>query len=191
MPVVDTAETLRLPGQGGGDPRDLRIRSLLRRLGDRDRELAVEVGALLAGSLAQPIGVEVAPADQVGEQLAAHPLSASASMRPKSRTSAVTRAPRSSVRRSGRSSGSVERSTSVPRCSSPAAATATQTVPGLHAAARGLGLVDGVLDVGEVAGLLTGEQATLVVVHRQAAAEHLRQHVGDLDHAACRGAARR
>ena len=36
----------------------------------------------------------------------------------------------------------------------------------------------------EVPGVLSGEQAPLVVVHRQPAAEHLRQHVGDLDHAA-------
>ena len=50
---------------GSGSPR--------RRLGDGDHEVAVEVGALLPGSLTQPIGVEVAPADEVGQQLAAHP----------------------------------------------------------------------------------------------------------------------
>ena len=60
-------------------------------------------------------------------------LSASASLRPKSRTSAVTRAPRSSVRRSGWSSGSSARSTSVPRCSSPGGGHGDPAVAGLHA----------------------------------------------------------
>ena len=109
-------------------------------------------------------------------------LSASASLRPKSRTNAVTRAPRSSVRRSGRSIGSVVRSTSVPRCSSPAAATATHAPSSVctlrpEVFARSTASAT----VVDLRGVIAREQAPLVVVHRELAAEHLGQHVTDLD----------
>ena len=56
------------------------------------------------------------------------------------------------------------------------------SVPGLHAASRGLRPVDGVpLGCRARPDVLAREQASLVVVHRQATAEHLRQHVTDLD----------
>ena len=43
-------------------------------MGDGDDRREVEVRALAAGPLAEPVGVEVAAGQQVGEQLAAHPL---------------------------------------------------------------------------------------------------------------------
>ncbi len=67
------AQTLELSGQGRCDPRDLLRCALLRGLTHGERQLGVEVGALLASALTQAVRVEVPATDQVGEQLAAHP----------------------------------------------------------------------------------------------------------------------
>ena len=116
-------------------------------LGDRDDEVAVEVGALLPGPLPQPVGVEVAPADEVGQQLAAHPAlglgldAAEEQDQRRDQGAALQRAPFGQVHRLGgaqheRAEVLVARG----RDGDP------RSVPGLHAAARGLRPVDRVRD---------------------------------------------
>ena len=97
--------------------------------GGGDHDGAVEAGAVTSYAVAQPLARGGVGLEEVGEELAAEALLGVGDERAKSSTSAVTSAPRSSVRRPARSSGSSRRRTRVATCSVRASAAATSPDP--------------------------------------------------------------
>ena len=177
--VVHPAEPLQLPGQGGGDPGDLLVGpDICDRLGDRDRQVGVEVGALLASPFAQPVGVEVPPADEVGQQLAAHPAlglglgTTEEQHQRRDECPALQRSPLGQVHAAGWYAARACRGAPPPRRPRRPShrRRSARTDPRSW---RGRSRLRRLVLVGRRLRWRPGEQAALVVVHREPAAEHL------------------